>query len=99
MGTTSHGHKLSELARSHVCRYDCYLEDKSSQTITPRIREVENSVGMWVTRRTFLAHLFNADSLSELQNAESFAEMYWEDKIKPERHRIHRNVRINNKYL
>jgi prepilin-type N-terminal cleavage/methylation domain-containing protein/prepilin-type processing-associated H-X9-DG protein len=31
----------------------------------------------------FLHHPFNADSLSEVQNAESFAEIYWEDKIMP----------------
>src|SRR5271165_381233 len=31
----------------------------------------------------FLHHPFNADSLSEVHNAESFAEIYWEDKIMP----------------
>ena len=31
----------------------------------------------------FLHHPFNADSLSEVENAESFAEIYWEDKIMP----------------
>lgn len=31
----------------------------------------------------FLHHPFNADSLSEVDNAESFAEIYWEDKIMP----------------
>ncbi|MBV8486816.1 MAG: DUF1559 domain-containing protein, partial [Planctomycetaceae bacterium] len=31
----------------------------------------------------FLHHPFNADSLSEVSNAESFAEIYWEDKIMP----------------
>ncbi len=31
----------------------------------------------------FLHHPFNADSLSEVKNAESFAEIYWEDKIMP----------------
>jgi prepilin-type N-terminal cleavage/methylation domain-containing protein/prepilin-type processing-associated H-X9-DG protein len=31
----------------------------------------------------FLHHPFNADSLSEVSNAESFAEIYWEDKIIP----------------
>jgi len=31
----------------------------------------------------FLHHPFNADSLSEVGNAESFAEIYWEDKIMP----------------
>src|SRR6516225_9462176 len=33
--------------------------------------------------RFFLHHPFNADSLSEVGNAESFAEIYWEDKIMP----------------
>jgi prepilin-type N-terminal cleavage/methylation domain-containing protein/prepilin-type processing-associated H-X9-DG protein len=31
----------------------------------------------------FLHHPFNADSLSEVNKAESFAEIYWEDKIMP----------------
>jgi prepilin-type N-terminal cleavage/methylation domain-containing protein/prepilin-type processing-associated H-X9-DG protein len=31
----------------------------------------------------FLHHPFNADSLSEIGAAESFAEIYWEDKIMP----------------
>ena len=31
----------------------------------------------------FLHHPFNADSLSEVKDAESFAEIYWEDKIMP----------------
>ena len=31
----------------------------------------------------FLHHPFNADSLSEVGDAESFAEIYWEDKIMP----------------
>jgi prepilin-type N-terminal cleavage/methylation domain-containing protein/prepilin-type processing-associated H-X9-DG protein len=31
----------------------------------------------------FLHHPFNADSLSEVGRAESFAEIYWEDKIMP----------------
>ncbi len=31
----------------------------------------------------FLHHPFNADSLSEVHHAESFAEIYWEDKIMP----------------
>jgi len=31
----------------------------------------------------FLHHPFNADSLSELGRAESFAEIYWEDKLMP----------------
>jgi prepilin-type N-terminal cleavage/methylation domain-containing protein/prepilin-type processing-associated H-X9-DG protein len=31
----------------------------------------------------FLHHPFNADSLSEIGKAESFAEIYWEDKIMP----------------
>src|SRR5947209_11065934 len=31
----------------------------------------------------FLHHPFNADSLSQVKNAESFAEIYWEDKIMP----------------
>ena len=31
----------------------------------------------------FLHHPFNADSISEVGNAESFAEIYWEDKIMP----------------
>jgi len=31
----------------------------------------------------FLHHPFNADSLSEVGHAESFAEIYWEDKIMP----------------
>ena len=31
----------------------------------------------------FLHHPFNADSLSEAGRAESFAEIYWEDKIMP----------------
>ncbi len=31
----------------------------------------------------FLHHPFNADSQSEVKNAESFAEIYWEDKIMP----------------
>ena len=31
----------------------------------------------------FLHHPFNADSLSEVGNANSFAEIYWEDKIMP----------------
>ncbi len=31
----------------------------------------------------FLHHPFNADSLSEVHNAESFAEIYWEDRIMP----------------
>jgi len=31
----------------------------------------------------FLHHPFNADSLSEVDDAESFAEIYWEDKIMP----------------
>src|SRR5215471_1982278 len=31
----------------------------------------------------FLHHPFNADSLSEVNHAESFAEIYWEDKIMP----------------
>lgn len=31
----------------------------------------------------FLHHPFNADSLSEIKNAESFAEIYWEDKVMP----------------
>jgi prepilin-type N-terminal cleavage/methylation domain-containing protein/prepilin-type processing-associated H-X9-DG protein len=31
----------------------------------------------------FLHHQFNADSLSEVDDAESFAEIYWEDKIMP----------------
>jgi len=31
----------------------------------------------------FLHHPFNADSLSDVKNAESFAEIYWEDKIMP----------------
>ena len=31
----------------------------------------------------FLHHPFNADSKAEVQNAESFAEIYWEDKIMP----------------
>src|SRR6516164_6198790 len=31
----------------------------------------------------FLHHPFNADSLSEVGHADSFAEIYWEDKIMP----------------
>ena len=31
----------------------------------------------------FLHHPFNADSLSETSKAESFAEIYWEDKLMP----------------
>ena len=31
----------------------------------------------------FLHHPFNADVLSEVNNAESFAEIYWEDKVMP----------------
>ena len=31
----------------------------------------------------FLHHPFNADSLSDVRHAESFAEIYWEDKIMP----------------
>jgi prepilin-type N-terminal cleavage/methylation domain-containing protein/prepilin-type processing-associated H-X9-DG protein len=31
----------------------------------------------------FLHHPFNADSLSDVSHAESFAEIYWEDKIMP----------------
>jgi prepilin-type N-terminal cleavage/methylation domain-containing protein/prepilin-type processing-associated H-X9-DG protein len=31
----------------------------------------------------FLHHPFNADSLSETSEAESFAEIYWEDKVMP----------------
>jgi prepilin-type N-terminal cleavage/methylation domain-containing protein/prepilin-type processing-associated H-X9-DG protein len=31
----------------------------------------------------FLHHPFNADSLSEVSHAESFAEIYWEDRIMP----------------
>jgi prepilin-type N-terminal cleavage/methylation domain-containing protein/prepilin-type processing-associated H-X9-DG protein len=31
----------------------------------------------------FLHHPFDADSLSQVDNAESFAEIYWEDKIMP----------------
>ena len=31
----------------------------------------------------FLHHPFNADSLKDVQNADSFAEIYWEDKIMP----------------
>ena len=31
----------------------------------------------------FLHHPFDADSLSEVGDAESFAEIYWEDKIMP----------------
>src|SRR5579859_3164627 len=31
----------------------------------------------------FLHHPFNADSLTEVGEAESFAEIYWEDKIMP----------------
>jgi prepilin-type N-terminal cleavage/methylation domain-containing protein len=31
----------------------------------------------------FLHHPFNADVLSEVSQAESFAEIYWEDKIMP----------------
>src|SRR6516165_5740864 len=31
----------------------------------------------------FLHHPFNADVLSEVDDAESFAEIYWEDKIMP----------------
>jgi prepilin-type N-terminal cleavage/methylation domain-containing protein/prepilin-type processing-associated H-X9-DG protein len=31
----------------------------------------------------FLHHPFNADSLSQVANADSFAEIYWEDKIMP----------------
>jgi prepilin-type N-terminal cleavage/methylation domain-containing protein/prepilin-type processing-associated H-X9-DG protein len=31
----------------------------------------------------FLHHPFNADSLSEIGKAESFAEIYWEDKLMP----------------
>ena len=31
----------------------------------------------------FLHHPFNADSLSAVKKAESFAEIYWEDKIMP----------------
>jgi prepilin-type N-terminal cleavage/methylation domain-containing protein/prepilin-type processing-associated H-X9-DG protein len=33
--------------------------------------------------RFFLHHPFNADSLSEVNKAESFAEIYWEDKLMP----------------
>ena len=35
------------------------------------------------TSNSFLHHPFNADSLSEVGRAESFAEIYWEDKIMP----------------
>src|SRR6516165_1795346 len=31
----------------------------------------------------FLHHPFNADSLSDVRHADSFAEIYWEDKIMP----------------
>src|SRR3954466_11147220 len=31
----------------------------------------------------FLHHPFDADSLSQVGNADSFAEIYWEDKIMP----------------
>src|SRR5579883_3504983 len=31
----------------------------------------------------FLHHPFNADSLTDVKNADSFAEIYWEDKIMP----------------
>jgi prepilin-type N-terminal cleavage/methylation domain-containing protein len=31
----------------------------------------------------FLHHPFNADSLKDVQHADSFAEIYWEDKIMP----------------
>src|SRR3984893_11521116 len=31
----------------------------------------------------FLHHPFDADSLSQVGDAESFAEIYWEDKIMP----------------
>ena len=42
----------------------------------------------------FLHHPFNADVLSETPKAESFAEIYWEDKIMPYVNRAYSNEAI-----
>jgi prepilin-type N-terminal cleavage/methylation domain-containing protein/prepilin-type processing-associated H-X9-DG protein len=43
----------------------------------------------------FLHHPFNADSLSEIGAAESFAEIYWEDKIMPYVNPLYANESIS----
>src|SRR5262249_29501096 len=44
----------------------------------------------------FLHHPFNADVLSETSKAESFAEIYWEDKIMPYVNQAYADERIAN---
>jgi prepilin-type N-terminal cleavage/methylation domain-containing protein/prepilin-type processing-associated H-X9-DG protein len=46
--------------------------------------------------RFFLHHPFNADVLSETSKAESFAEIYWEDKIMPYVNQAYADERIAN---
>src|SRR3954463_16684577 len=45
----------------------------------------------------FLHHPFNADSLAEVGAAESFAEVYWEDKIMPYVNPLYANDAIANR--
>jgi prepilin-type N-terminal cleavage/methylation domain-containing protein/prepilin-type processing-associated H-X9-DG protein len=44
----------------------------------------------------FLHHPFDADSLSQVGDAESFAEIYWEDKIMPYVNPLYANAAIAN---
>jgi prepilin-type N-terminal cleavage/methylation domain-containing protein/prepilin-type processing-associated H-X9-DG protein len=44
----------------------------------------------------FLHHPFNADSLADVNNADSFAEIYWEDKIMPFVNPLYANESIAN---
>lgn len=44
----------------------------------------------------FLHHPFNADSLGDVDHAESFAEIYWEDKIMPYVNQSYANEAIAN---
>ena len=44
----------------------------------------------------FLHHPFNADSLAEVGDANSFAEVYWEDKIMPYVNPLYANAAIAN---
>src|SRR5215510_15426251 len=44
----------------------------------------------------FLHHPFDADVLSQVNNAESFAEIYWEDKIMPYVNQAYADERIAN---
>ena len=44
----------------------------------------------------FLHHPFDADSLSQVGDAESFAEVYWEDKIMPYVNPLYANAAIAN---